>query len=99
MEEAVTALFDEPIRVTLRLDRFPVDTTTPVGLLLGLHYKSREGRDGLQIEDVVGLVCLADGSISAIPEYAFTLDYRYDVENDRFVDFSEVNADQDDQGG
>lgn len=83
------ALFDEPPRVTLRTDRYPIDTDQAVGLLLGIALES--SKTGSRAN---GVVCLADGSVVVLPPAAYTLDWRYDVENDRFVDLSVAKGDQ-----
>jgi len=85
------ALFDEPPRVTLRLDLYPVDTEAPVGLLMGVVYVPMSVNVS---EQVLGLICLADGSVELVPNNAFTIDYRYDVETDRFSDLEAIRTEQ-----
>jgi hypothetical protein len=77
----MTALFDEPLRVTLRPDRYPVETEHAVGLLMGFTIHT-EGT----VTQLFGIVCLADGRIDTLPPAAYTVNWRYDVEKDRFID-------------
>jgi len=78
------ALFDEPLRVSI-VDGYPSRN----GLLVGI-----EGGDTLR-----GIVCMEDGSISYVDAGNFTIDYRYDVLTDRWVDITVQKPDQTDQLG
>lgn len=76
------ALFDEPPRVSIRLAHVGRN-----GLLLGM-LSSEHGLEGI--------VCLEEGDVTLLPVSEFTVDYRYQVENDRWVD---VNAQEGAQEG
>jgi hypothetical protein len=88
----MTALFDEPLRVTLRADLYPIETEHPVGLLLGFAFEPPATKANRLLH---GIVCLADGSVVLLPQAAYAIDWRYDVENDRFTDLSAGKDDQD----
>lgn len=75
------ALFDEPPRVSINS---PLGRN---GLLLGM-LSSEHGLEGI--------VCLEEGDVTLLPVSEFTVDYRYQVENDRWVD---VNAQEGAQEG
>lgn len=77
-----TALFDEPPRITF--NQPSVAGGSRNGLLLGLDIGS----------EVLGIVCLEDGRLSLVHGSYFSIDYRYDVETDRWVDQNERKADQ-----
>lgn len=97
----MTALFDEPLRVTLRPDRYPVETEHPVGMLLGFAYSpgqmtAKGGLAGSASQaQCYGVVCLADGSVALLPSVAYTIDWRYVVETDRFIDLNVPKEEQD----
>lgn len=68
------ALFDEPPRVTIRAKHI----NSGVGLLLGLAM--------LGEKSLVGIICCEDGELTLAEVDGFTIDYRYDVEKDTWVD-------------
>jgi hypothetical protein len=76
------ALFNEPPRVT-------ISSPDSVGgsrnaLLMGFD----------DDDDLNGILCLEDGSVTLLSASLFTIDYRYRAETDRWID---VNAEQPDQ--
>lgn len=73
------ALFDEPVRVTF------TGWVGRVGLLLGMV------KNG---DDVEGLVVLEDGSLSLVGAKHITVDWRYDVEKDRWISTDATITDQ-----
>lgn len=79
------ALFDEPPRVSI--SEPDAAGGSRVALLLGFV----AGPAGLE-----GLLCLEDGSLTVLPASVFTVDYRYRVETDRWID---MNSDQPDREG
>ena len=91
----MTALFDEPLRVTLRPDRYPIETEHVVGLLMGFALEAFDSTKRPAHKTLYGIVCLSDGRVTLLPEAAFTVDWRYDVENDRFTDLSAGKEEQD----
>jgi hypothetical protein len=74
------ALFDEPPRVSIKLDGVGGN-----GLLLGMA--SGEGYVG-------GVVLTEDGTVSLMPLTSFVLDWRYSVETDQWVDVSMPKPEQ-----
>jgi hypothetical protein len=70
-----TALFDEPPRVTIS-DPGVVGGSR-AGLLLGVEIRDKE---------ILGILCLEDGSLTLAHTGYFSIDFRYDVETDRFID-------------
>lgn len=78
------ALFDEPPRVSITAPE--IADGSRVALLLGFT----------DVNGLEGLLCLEDGSIMRIPVAAFTLDYRYEVETDRWIDQNAPRPDQED---
>ena len=77
------ALFDEPPRVSIKLENFPRN-----GLLLGM----------VQYADdlAAGLVLFEDGSVTMLPLATFVLDWRYDAETDQWIDVSMPKPEQPD---
>ena len=73
------ALFDEPPRVSIRS---PLGRN---GLLLGM-LSSEHGLEGI--------VCLEEGDVTLLPVSEFTVDYRYQAENDRWVDLNSTETAQ-----
>ena len=82
----MTALFDEPLRITLRSDLYPIDTEHPVGMLFG--FDVQRGSTAKDHAQLLAIVCLADGRMTLLPEGAYRIDWRYKVEIDRFVDIN-----------
>ena len=81
------ALFDEPPRGTLDLDHWAVKGLAPMEsacvLVIGIV---RDEDKGGQMTG--SIVCLWDGRVRCVPEDAYTLDWRYNVESDQFRDIS-----------
>lgn len=91
----MTALFDEPLRVTLRPDRYPVETDHPVGMLLGFTLEQFDSQKRPPAKTLLAVVVLADGSVTLLPPAAYTIDWRYSVETDRFIDTNVPEDDRD----
>lgn len=75
------ALFDEPIRVSID----PKWSGGRVGLLAGV---------ALVGGDLEGIVVLEDGSVSLIGVKYFTMDWRYDVQQDRWLSLDAMETAQ-----
>jgi len=75
------ALFDEPPRVSI--------TDLDIGrngLLIGMAV--------LEKDRLVGIVVRENGEVGFLPLSTFLVDYRYDVEADRWIDTNAAEADQ-----
>lgn len=79
----VAELFDEPYRVTI--NQPSIAAGSHVGLLMGLVFEGRT---------MLGILMLEDGTLTQINTAYFSIDFRYDVESDRWVD---RNAQEDEQ--
>jgi hypothetical protein len=78
----VIALFDEPYRITINQPEAAAGSRN--GLLLGV----------LNGETFQGIVLLEDGSVTQLDSWMWTIDYRYEVESDRWMDVNRPEADQ-----
>lgn len=86
----MTALFDEPLRVSLDTTAFPTDASSPEGFLLGFTFDPTA-------KEFKGIVVLPDGAFSLIPPYALRAHWRYQAEHDRWVDLDLLQLEQSDQ--
>ena len=82
----MTALFDEPLRITLRPDLYPIETEHPVGMLFGFDVQPISTKSASA--QLLAIVCLADGRMVLLPQGAYRIDWRYEVGIDRFVDIN-----------
>jgi hypothetical protein len=89
----MTALFDEPPRITIDRSYIPTETEHAVGLLLGFTIEPVSELN--HSAHLLGIVVLSNGSTMLLPQQAFVMDWRYEVENDRFVDLSAGKEEQD----
>jgi hypothetical protein len=79
--DPMIALFDDPPRITFSS---PVADSRN-GLLFGFAVV-----DG----SLEGVALLEDGSVTLVTPALFRVDFRYDVETDRWIDVAAQNADQ-----
>jgi hypothetical protein len=71
----------EPLRISISATWI----NSRVGALIGVY----EDEDRIQ-----GIVVCEDGSMALVPFSDFTVDWRYDVETDRWVDVNTRQTDQ-----
>jgi hypothetical protein len=81
----VIALFDEPPRISID----PKIDIGRNGLLMGMAVLGGENSQKL-----VGIVIRENGDISFLPADLFTVDYRYDVSRNIWIDTNAPEADQ-----
>jgi hypothetical protein len=82
----VIALFNEPIRGSASKEF----STTGHIMLLGLAISSTGTLDGVAVNE--------HGEVTMIPPTAFTIDWRYVAESDRWMDLEVIRSGEADQG-
>lgn len=81
---ASVSLFGEPYRITINQPEAADGSRN--GLLLGLAFDVDNG--------LTGLVLLEDGTVTRLNTYMWSVDFRYDVETDRWTDSNRSEPDQ-----